>query len=328
MALTVRGLSPISIFGLHGTDENSATFALGWVIEKSPEFRRLVALAIFGELPDLDVADATIAVQKHDIDGGFTDLELAGAQRFHAIVEAKRGWEIPSIEQFSRYCPRLRSVGAKLQRLVSVSAAAADQALRALPKKIAGVCITHLSWGQLQHLSRKALASTSSFEERLWLRQLDQHLQEFVSMDRVTSNDVFVVSLSTQPINDGREYTWIDIVEKDHSYFHPVGNTWPVEPPNYIGFRYHGKLQSVHHIGEFQIVDNVSKVSRNWCKTDGDHFVYRLGPAMLPVKEVRTGHKIFRNMRVWCAIDTLLSGEFPTIGDARDETQRRLSENL
>lgn len=147
-------------------------------------------------------------------------------------------------------------------------------------------------------------------------------------MDRVTDNRVYVVSLSTQPINTSHSYTWIDVVEKDSSYFHPVGNTWPVQPPNYIGFRYHGKLQSVHRISDFQVVRDVATVNPLWCVTDVDHFVYRLGAAIRPATEVKTGTKIFRNMRVWCAIDTLLSGEFGTIGDARDETQRRLSEDL
>jgi hypothetical protein len=55
-----------------------------------------------------------------------------------------------------------------------------------------------------------------------------------------------------------------------------------------------------------------------------DHFAYRLGPPMRPPGDVKTG-KIFKNGRVWCAIDTLLSGAFATITDARDETQRRLA---
>jgi hypothetical protein len=36
--------------------------------------------------------------------------------------------------------------------------------------------------------------------------------------------------------------------------------------------------------------------------------------------------KIFRNGRVWCAIDTLLCGTFDTITDARGETDRRLAD--
>lgn len=49
------------------------------------------------------------------------------------------------------------------------------------------------------------------------------------------------------------------------------------------------------------------------------------GPPMLPAREMRTGN-LFMNQRVKCAIDTLLSGAFDTIRDARDETDRRLAE--
>ncbi|MCC7697101.1 hypothetical protein [Janthinobacterium sp. EB271-G4-7A] len=54
-----------------------------------------------------------------------------------------------------------------------------------------------------------------------------------------------------------------------------------------------------------------------------DNFVYKLGPAMRPPSEVRTGN-IFKNGRVYCAIDTLLSGAFPAISAARGETERRI----
>ena len=137
-------------------------------------------------------------------------------------------------------------------------------------------------------------------------------------------NSVYVVSLSVNPIGQSADYTWVDVVEKDGRYFHPVGNRWPVSPPNYIGFRYHGELQSVHHIDAYETVADLSQRSSMWPKTDTHHFVYTLGPAMKPTARVRTG-KIYRNARVWCAIDTLLSGVCETIGDARDETSRRLS---
>ena len=95
-----------------------------------------------------------------------------------------------------------------------------------------------------------------------------------------------------------------------------------MHPPNYVGFRHHGRLQSVHHVNSFEVVEDLSKYNRLWVETVSDHFVYRLGPPMRPPREVRTGN-IYRNGRVWCAIDTLLSGEFDTISDARDGTQRR-----
>jgi hypothetical protein len=112
-------------------------------------------------------------------------------------------------------------------------------------------------------------------------------------------------------------------VEKDHCYFHPVGNHWPVQPPNYVGFRYHGKLQTVHHISSFSVVHNLASCNTLWPKTETNHFVYRLGPPMRSPKEMRGG-MVFRSARVSCAIDTLLSGEYKTLSDARDETKRRL----
>lgn len=54
---------------------------------------------------------------------------------------------------------------------------------------------------------------------------------------------------------------------------------------------------------------------------DTDCYVYKLGPAIVPGKTVKTG-KIFRNGRVWAMLDTLLTCD--TISEARDMTQARL----
>jgi hypothetical protein len=144
---------------------------------------------------------------------------------------------------------------------------------------------------------------------------------------RIAKSSRRCVSLSIQPISNGRDYSWIDVVEKDGRYFHPVGNRWPVLPPNYIGFRYSGALQTVHHIDAYEIVGNLADRNPNWPVTDIDQFVYTLGPAMKPTRAVRTG-KIYRNGRVWCAIDTLLSGVCNTIGEARHQTASRLNGDL
>ena len=39
-----------------------------------------------------------------------------------------------------------------------------------------------------------------------------------------------------------------------------------------------------------------------------------------------TGESIKQSARVWCAIDTLLSGQFEYLGQAREETKKRLRE--
>lgn len=323
MVLSIHGAEPTSVFRLIGSDENSASFAVGWALEQSPHYRSLVIEAAFGEVLDID--DSVIQLQKHGRDGGYTDIEMQAGHLFHVILEAKRAWELPTVEQLKRYLPRLIAGGAERKRLISVSAANRSHAQRRLPAKLGGVAVDHLSWGDLQALARKAETLTAQFSEKLWLRQLIQHLQEFTSMERQTDNNVFVVVLGQNPMVPGQTHTWIDVVEKDKCYFHPVGNHWPVQPPNYIGFRYRGRLQSVHHIDSFEIVEDLSQYNPTWVKTDTDHFVYRLGLPMLPAREMRTGN-LFMNQRVKCAIDTLLSGAFDTIRDARDETDRRLAE--
>lgn len=321
MVLTIRGSTVESVFRLNGVDENSATYALGWVLEKSPHFRCAMLRAWFDQ--DINLNDPVISLQRHGGDGGYTDIEIQFGQHFHAIVEAKRWWDVPTEEQLRRYRPRLVTAAAQLQRLVSISSADTDFANRHLPRHVDGAEVVHQSWSDVRRIARQARAESTGFEEKLWLGQLTDHLQEFVAVERVSDNTVYVVSLGRHPMVEGGAHTWIDVVEKDRCYFHPVGAGWPVQPPNYIGFRYHGKLQSVHHVDSFRVVGDLSTINSLWLKTDSYHFVYRLGPPMAPATEMRTGN-IFRNGRVYCAIDTLLSGAFKTVSEARDETKRRM----
>ncbi len=322
MALIMGRSKPLTVFELNGVDENSGTFALGWVLEKSPKFLQLVMESIFGAKGS-KFGDAVIALQKHGSDGGYTDIEISSGAGFHCVVEAKRWWGVPSATQLGRYAPRLAAGGAKRQRLVSISAADPQFVAAHLPNKVSGISVRHLSWRDVQKSAKAALKLSRKAEERLWLRELVQHLEEFVGMERLTSNSVYVVSLNNGPVGPDSDYTFIDVVAEDQRYFHPIKPGWPSEPPNYLGFRYKGRLQSVHHVEKFEIVPDLSKYSKKWPISNGPHFVYHLGPPMAPPLRVGTG-KLFRNGRVHCAIDTLLSGKFPTISEARDETKRRL----
>ena len=51
-----------------------------------------------------------------------------------------------------------------------------------------------------------------------------------------------------------------------------------------------------------------------------NHFVYSLGPAIVPGKTVKTGN-IYRSGRVWAMLDTLLTCD--TISEARDTSYAR-----
>lgn len=113
-------------------------------------------------------------------------------------------------------------------------------------------------------------------------------------------------------------------MKRKHRYFHPIGGGrggWPKEPPNYIAFRYNGKLQSIHHVEGYEVFTNPHEKfpeipEEKW----SPHFLYRLGPAFVPSKEVRTGN-IYPNGRVWCMLDTLFTCD--TISAARDLSQKR-----
>src|SRR5690242_11781765 len=77
MTLVVRGQSANSVFGLLGNDENSATFALGWVLEHSPALLGRLVEDVLGR--PTDVGNAFIHLQKHRENGGFTDIEVIAA---------------------------------------------------------------------------------------------------------------------------------------------------------------------------------------------------------------------------------------------------------
>lgn len=322
MTLHVSGTMPNSVFGVFGSKENTATLALGWCLNNSSAL--LSAILCKLGVKDASLEATQITLQSHGKDKGYTDIELLLPGKFHIIIEAKKGWLLPSALQFEKYAARFDSFGKGDKFFVSVSSASQMFAKYYLPA-VSGVTIKHLSWTDIRSTVRRCRASSKRIEEKLWLRELGQHLGGYVSAQDQISNLVYVVSLGKSRIAENNPYTWIDVVEKDGRYFHPYGgNGWPTQPPTYIGFRYDGMLKSIHHIDAFEVVPDLLALNQNWGISPGlPHFLYTLGPAIRPVQIVRTG-KLFKAQRVHCMIDTLLSGAFPTIREARDETKRRL----
>ena len=136
------------------------------------------------------------------------------------------------------------------------------------------------------------------------------------------SNMVYVVALSHDTFADGH-ITFIDVVEKHGRYFHPVGNHYPTSPPNYIAFRYNGRLQSIHFVENVEVI---TQFGRYFPGTSNERveplFLYTLGPTIRPDHEVRSGP--IRNMRCYCMLDTLLTCE--TVQEALQKTKHRLEE--
>lgn len=95
----LRGRQLSTVFQIAGSDENSATAALGWTLSKSRQFTNAFLS---------DVLDATVnssqprfEMQLHGDDRGFTDIEIRDGAFCHVIVEAKVGWVVPTKEQLA-----------------------------------------------------------------------------------------------------------------------------------------------------------------------------------------------------------------------------------
>ena len=321
MVLNLFGKEVESVFALNRNDENSVSYALGWSLSQSPALLAALGENLFGQPIEFD--DSRIDLQRSSQDRGFSDVEIVAPSVAHIIIEAKRYRDLPGTAQLKKYASRIGKETGRGGLIVSLSAASREYAADKLPNELGGVRVEHRSWDDLSKIVSDAYGRTTSFKEKLWLDQLQKHLRGYILMRDVEENRVFVVSLSSEAIKDDDSYTWADVVEKDRKYFHPVGGGWPVIPPNYIGFRLNGQLRSVHHIDSYEVVTDLSQKDRRWPESEEDHFVYELGPGMQPAKEIRTGG-IYGPGHCWCAIDTLLSGQFKTISDARDKTKKRV----
>ena len=311
-----------SVFELLGLKENSITYSLGWAFSRSPfflhSFLRQIAPALHKRIT---VEKISIHLQQYGSDKGYTDIELAGAD-FHYIIEAKRGWHLPSLQQLRRYLPRFPRSKDIQKRIITLSECSATFARQKLPESLSGIPIRHFSWSEVVGLTSGIRCSHA--EKRL-LSELRTYLEKFVTMQNQESNWVYVVSLSN--FEWFRGLTFIDVVEKRRKYFHPYGvRGWPKEAPNYIGFRYHGQLQSIHHIKKAEVITSFRPhIPEYPQKKVAPHFLYQLGPAIRPQSGVKTGGNI-RSMRLWAMLDLLLTSK--TILEARDLSKSRTSNAL
>jgi len=229
MEIKLSGEDVPTVFALNGLDENSATYALGWVLFKSPTFCEYLVKDLSGF--SIDPEFTNIELQKFSKGEGVTDLEITCPGVFHLIIEAKVNWVLPGQDQLLKYAGRIISNPIGPGTIASLSGASQAYAIRNQPNQIKNLPLNHRSWSDIRHLINKTLETVSSHEEKGWLRQLNQHLKEYVSMQKVGSNSVYVVSLSRDPAGNNLKYSYVDVIEKDNSYFHPIRKKWPVTPP-------------------------------------------------------------------------------------------------
>ena len=327
--LFLHGREVKTVFDLLGDKENDITFSIGWALAQCDGFLTLLLKRLFA---DYDVGE-TQAVQLQQSGGsGFTDIEII-TDHVHVIVEAKRGWILPDDigEQLARYAPRF-SASSRHSLLVVMSEGADYYATPKLPERIGATPVQYLSWQNVGSIASESQRTSNHAGKRL-LQELVQYLDGIMTSQNQTSNQVYVVALAGgNP--DWSVLSWQDIVAQRHRYFHPVGgNGWPKTPPNYLGSRYGGRLQSIHHVDSYIVVADGEAMaaafpempSATWEAQDvftKAHFLYTLGPAILANQEVKTG-SIYPSGRIWAALDLLLTSQ--TISEARDKTQHRMN---
>jgi hypothetical protein len=324
--LFLNGKQIETVFDLLGDKENDITFSVGWALSRCDEFlsELLKQMLPPGHGPG---ASHSVRLQEYAVSGGYTDIEII-TERAHVIVEAKRGWNLPHPDQLQKYARRL-SGGASGQAIAVMAECTPEYASLHLPNSILDIPVRYLSWKQVAGIARGSRSRGSQSDRRL-LRELSTYLGRLVQIQNQDSNLVFVVALSND-VPGWATISWREIVTKRGMYFHPMGKSgWPKEPPNYIGFRYYGKLQSIHHLEDYRVITNVTEMSTYIPEIDGSawrasepgaYMLYTLGPAIIPPGTVKMG-AIYPSGRVWAMLDLLLTCD--TISDARDLTKKRL----
>ncbi len=323
-----------TVFDLIGDSENDITKSIAWAFVKCPcLLERVIDFLIH---ISVDAKDIVIRYQEFEKGKGVTDLEITDNQKFYIIIEAKRGWSLPGKDQLKLYSERTAFINnpAKVKAIVSMSECTEEYAKKRLPM-IPGITILHLPWMEICDIAVKLRAKTAGKQNYI-LGELERYIKRIMTTQNKDTNWVYVVSLglSEAEITTSKgekkkaDITYVDIVRKYHRYCCPVGGGkggWPKEPLTYIAFRYNGRLQSIHHIESYTVTDNLHPFVPEIpdAELSEAHFVYELGPEIIPPREVRTGKRIVMSNRVWVQIDTLFTSE--TLTEALEISKARMN---
>ena len=183
MQLTLSGREVRTVFALLGSAEDDMTRSTGWALARSPAFLAAVLARLApGHAPGSAIG---VRLQEGSEHGGYTDVEIETEQLFF-IIEAKRGWTLPSRRQLELYAPRL-ALREKHGGLVVVSECSREYAVPRLPTDVGGTPVLYASWEEIVHLAAAAAVSSGWVEKRL-LAELGDYLEGLIHMQDQQSN--------------------------------------------------------------------------------------------------------------------------------------------
>ena len=312
-----------TVFDLLCTNEDDITHAVGWGLANSESFCRALMADAFED--DGDTTELTaVRLQQAYPKTGRTDIEVESQLRA-LTVEAKRGWDLPGAAQLRKYAQQLNADGERSGRILVVSECRRDYPpVHELPSDIDGVPITYMPWYRVAELVEATVRGARRQGEKQLLRELHRYLKGLMTTQNTTSNLVYVAALNDDPLS-WSTLTFRDFVVDKHRYFHPVGNRYPKTPVNYLGFRFAGRLLSIHHVDDYEVVTGLHQhfpeITPDLDWSDRPHFLYTLGPAFGPSRVVRAGRGLYGPRATWCALDLLQTCE--TVAEATTRTRER-----
>jgi hypothetical protein len=313
-----------SIFQLLGENENDISYSIGYTLANSPSFLKVFLSKTMPQFEIVDFQKVRIKLQNFEKKHGFTDFEVFSYGEFCLIIEAKKGFNFPTEYQLRTYCnkPTFKTFEGRKRIIVFTDSnrAVIDRFFKL--KEIDDIEIQVISYREIYSMLNDCYSNGNNIEKHL-NTQLKSYLKQIITMQKIDSNWVYVVSLGWGKANF-TEFSFREVVQIKNIYFHPVGNRYPAEPLNYIAFRYDGKLQSIHHVESFVVEKNPNNFDKDFlsCETDPLYY-YKLGPAIIPNKIVKNGGSIIKDTRVWCMLDTLLTCD--TISEASQLSKQRES---
>lgn len=322
-----RSGNPIpTFFDLLGHYENDLTSGLAFALSRSPMLLRAMVKSVCGKTFD-DNEKSVIQIQTARRCEGITDIEISLSDDFFCVIEAKNGPWLPTEAQLACYAPIAARKHAKHKCMVTISHATSSMSNVKFPtQNVKGLPLTHLSWRSVKQLVDDSVRSESNRNKWI-LSQFSTYLEALLGMENKFSNMVYVVSLGGGNPKDWN-LSWIDIVEKRNRYFYPIGKSgWP-DPPNYMGFRYDGRLQAIHWVKSHIVFTHPNElfpeapVGLEW----EPHYCLLLDAPIKIEREIRAGKRVHMSNRVWCAIDLLLTSK--TLSDALTATEQRRQQPL